>query len=325
MRRQVMASIAIDRINKLLITPYVKESRKTGSRYPSSSSASYINKYGEEVVVGSCLRRQWYSNQGYEEVGRSDPQGTMKALAGNLWSEFLVDRIKEAGFWYGDEVRFYNEELNASGRVDVIVSEEDTGHPVGVEIKTVGTFVARGVIKPTAMYPLAPKEDHILQTIIYLYHYRNAIKKWVLLYMDRNTMEMAEHIVRLVQGKDGYHYPVISNDMGVKEWTHIRLEDIIKRWQDLEIHIKNKTLPERDYKLQYSNSHIVELHGTGRLTKTDTKRIQRRVESGDVGDDQAPLLQKGDWQCSYCPFLQECYREEIGAQDVSEEQADAKL
>jgi hypothetical protein len=319
-----MASVALDRIHNLLVNPYVKETRRGGARYPSSSSTTYINQYGEDTVVGTCLRRQWYASQDYEETGERNAEGTMKALAGNLWSQFLVDRIKEAGFWYGDETSFYNAELNVSGRVDVIVAEEGTRHPVGVEIKTVGTFVSKGVIKPTAAYPLAPKEDHVLQTMIYLYHYRNAIKKWVLLYMDRNTMEMAEHVVRLEE-EDGYHYPVISNEMGVKEWKHIRVEDIIRRWQELEIHIKNKTLPERDYELQYANSKIAAMYNTGRLTKTDSKRIQRRVEAGEVDDNKPPLLEKGDWQCRFCPFLQECYREEIAPDQISNEQMDATL
>lgn len=320
-----MASVVLDRIKKLICNPYVKESRKKGGRHPSSASTVYVNEHGETVTAGTCLRKQWYSARHYEESGDRNAEGIMKALAGDLWSQFLVDRVKEAGFWYGDETRFYNQELDISGRVDIIVAEESTGHPVGVEVKSVGTFVSKGVIKPTAAYPLAPKEDHVMQSMIYLHHYKNAIKKWVILYLDRNTMEMAEHIIRIEKDKDGYHFPVISNDMGVKEWKHIRLEDIIKRWQELEVHVKNKTLPDRDYQIQYPNTHIAKLYDTDRLTKTERGKIAKRIESGKFKDSDPPLMPKGDWQCRYCPFVQECYKEEFEIDEVSQEQIDAEL
>lgn len=253
---------------------------------------------------------------------RTDFGLTMKARAGDVWSDYFAERIKEAGFWCGDEVRFYNEQLGLSGRVDAIVREETGNVKVGVEFKTVGMFTAKGKIKHAPSAPLAPGEDHVMQCMLYLYHWIPlGINKWSLVYINRDSFEIGEHVVRLEVDEEGFHYPVISNDMGVVEWKHLRLEDIITRWQALELAIKDKEVPERDYSIQYSNEKIQALYDTNRLNKTNKAKVDRVIKKGEMSSDSPPAIEGfGDWQCRFCEFAAFCHKPETKAEDVSDTQ-----
>lgn len=322
-----MSTVVKDRLSDIILNPRVKGSRKSDSWHPSSASVVYLNQHDEEVVVGRCLRQQYYDRTGVEGMPADDVTGVMKAMAGNVWSDWLVTRIKEAGFWYGDEVSFYDTDLNCSGRVDVIVKEEGTNHPIGVEIKTTGLFLSDGVIKHTAKKPLAPKEDHTLQCMVYLYHWMKfGIKKWVLFYMGRDSFEQNEHIIRLVTDPETKtRYPIISNEMGTMDWKHLRLEDIIKRWHELADHLKKKTVPPRDFEMQFSNDKIVKMFHRGELTKTNTNKIAKKLQGGPVDSTTPPVLTIGDWQCRFCAFADTCYGSESSDVDPHVEQLNASL
>ena len=319
-----MANYVKDRLMHYVVNPLVEESRKGGSRHPSSASVKYQNSHGEVVTAGKCLRQQYYRATDAPAETRTDFGLTMKARAGDVWSDYFAERIKEAGFWIGDEVRFYNEQLNLSGRVDAIVREEGTGNKVGVEFKTVGMFTKKGKIKHSASDPLAPGEDHVMQCMLYLYHWiPRGIDKFSLVYICRDSFEIGEHIVRLEVGEDGFHYPVISNDMGVVEWKHLRLEDIISRWQELELALDKKEVPERDYELQYSNEKIQALYDTGRLNKTNKAKVDRFLKKNDINSDVPAIEGFGDWQCRFCEFLVHCNKPEVKADDVATDQFEA--
>lgn len=317
-----MANYVKDRLMNYVIKPYVEETRKSGGRHPSSASVKYKNGHGEVVTAGKCLRQQYYQQTGAPQEERVDFGLTMKARAGDVWSDYFAERIKEAGFWMGDEVRFYNEQLNLSGRVDAIVREEGTNKKVGVEFKTVGMFTKKGKIKNTASDPLAPGEDHVMQVMLYLYHWiPQGIDKFSIVYVCRDSFEIGEHVVRLETGEDGFHYPVISNDMGVVEWKHLRLEDIITRWQELELAVKDSEVPDRDYEIQYSNTKIKALYDTGRLNKTNKAKVDRAIKKGELTDDGPPAIEGfGDWQCRFCAFATHCYAVKHSSQDVAPEQ-----
>lgn len=317
-----MPNYVKDRLQRYMTSdPYVEETRKGGGRHPSSASVKYRNSHDEIVAVGKCLRQQYYKQTGVPEEGQVDFGQTMKMLAGDVWSDYFSDKIKEAGFWRGTEVRFFNEQLNLSGRVDAVVSEEGANKKVGVEFKTVGQFTKKGKIVHSQSSPLAPGEDHVMQCMLYLYHWIPlGIDKWSLVYICRDSFEVGEHVIRLEVGEDGFHYPVISNDMGVVEWKHLRLEDIISRWQQLELALDKKEVPERDYEIQYSNEKIKAMYDTGRLTKTNKTKVDRFLKSNDLNSDVSAIEGFGDWQCRFCAYAQHCHKPEIKADDVADDQ-----
>lgn len=318
-----MGNYVKSRLQHYMTNPYVEETRKRGGRHPSSASVKYRNSHDEVVTAGKCLRQQYYQQTGVPEEGQTDFGMTMKQRAGDVWSDYFAERIKEAGFWMGDEVRFYNEQLNLSGRVDAIVRDENSNEKIGVEFKTVGMFTKKGKITHAPSAPLAPGEDHVMQCMLYLYHWiPEGINKWSLVYICRDSFEVGEHVIRLEVGEDGFHYPVISNDMGVTEWKHLRLEDIIARWQQLELALKDEEVPDRDYDIQYSNEQIKAMYDTSRLNKTTKAKVDRFVKR-EGWDTESPVVEMGDWRCRFCAYAVHCHKSEINPDEVSPDQMES--
>lgn len=303
-----MNTLIKERLGDVLLNSKVASSRKRDSNYPSAASVEYINEHKERTVAGKCLRRQYYEKREMPAESIETPEGLMKAKAGDVWSDWLSDKLKEAGCWAGTEVSFYNKSLNLSGRIDAVIKDINSDNLVGVEFKTVGTFVSQGVIKPTAKYPLAPKEEHVLQVMLYLWHYKDYdIDKWVLFYMNRDSFEQREHIVRL-GNHDGEVYPIIMNEMGTLDWTHLTLNNIISRWHQLELALKENKLPDRDYEVQYSNQKIIQMYKRNQLNKTESSKVQRALTKfTNIDNSETPILTKGDWQCRFCPYAELCY------------------
>ena len=139
--------------------------------------------------------------------------------------------------------------------------------------------------------------------------------------MDRDGFDMREHMVRLEKGE--YHTPIVSNEMGTYHWNHLRVEDIVKRWGELAVAMKEKTPPPRDYDIQYSNSKIKRLYDKNLLTKTEKTKVDNRLKHGPLSDDNPPCLVKGDWNCAYCAFAKRCWQSDPS--ELSEEQVNAEL
>lgn len=307
-----MSNVVIERLSKIIIDPAMKHEHGLGGHWhPSSASVRYINNYGENVAAGTCLRQQYYRRTKVQGIENQDFRMRLKQCAGDVWSDWLNTKVKEAGFYLGDEVPFFNDEYNYTGKIDLMVTEEGTGHPVGVDWKTTGTYIGGGKTKIVGNKPFAPGEDHVLQMMLYLYNYMPAVQKWVILYIDRDSFDMAEHEIRLATSEDGsYRYPIISNAMGTYEWHHLRFEDIFARWNYLADCLRSGSVPERDYQIQYPNSRIVGMFQRGDLNKTDTKKVGTLLKKKpEVSDTDPIILEKGDWQCRFCEFVKHCHQE----------------
>lgn len=296
-------------IQDALMYPGVSDSHTHVGFYPSSASVEYQDEEGNRLVVGSCLRQQFYSHCG---VPKTEPMGAdvaVKLQLGNWTHEMIVELVKRSGHWLGDEKRmFLPGPPPVSGRADLFVKDPRDGSPVGCEIKSVsGYYGVKKVIKgPDAR----PKTEHVLQCVPYLDFYgKFGLTKWIILYVDRESGAMAEYVIMLeedgsvnVQGED---FAEIHRN--------ITLHGVRSRWNQLLEYIGRGELPPRDYTDQWSNKEILRRKSAGELTKTDLKAVDRKLKAGKTEDF---LLKKGDWQCVYCDWKSKCYSENPEADNI---------
>lgn len=297
-------------IHDVLLYPGVSDSHTHVGFYPSSASIEYQAEDGTDLVLGACLRQQYYSHCGLPRPA-FPPDVAVKLELGNWTHEMIVEMVKRSGHWMGDERRmFIPGPPPISGRADLFLKDPRDGKPVGCEIKSVGGYYG---VKKTIKGPDArPKEDHILQCMPYLDFYGQwGLTRWILLYIDRESGAMAEYVVML---EDDGSANVQGEDFA-EIYRHINLKSINHRWNKLLNHIADGTLPDRDYAEQWSNKEILRRHKAGELTKTDSKAVDKKLKAGKTDD---VLLKKGDWRCAYCDYKDKCYgpNPEVSPDDV---------
>lgn len=297
-------------IHDALMRPGVRDSHTHVGFYPSSASVEYEDEDGDLQVVGACLRQQFYAHCGIPRTEMMSEDTAVKLELGNWCHEMLVEMVKRAGYWLGDEIRmFTGTELPVSGRADLFLRDPRDDSPVGCEIKSVGGYYG---VKMTIKGPDArPKKEHVLQCLPYLDFYgKYGLTRWILLYIDRDSGAMAEYVIMLED--DGSAN--VQGEGFAEIWRHINLKSIKARWAKLREYIDAGELPPRDYTFQWSNKQILKKKKNGELTKTDTTAVDRKIKSGKTDE---PLLKKGDWNCAYCDWKGRCPNEdEIDGKDV---------
>ena len=283
--------------------PPVKDSHATFGFYPSSASVEWTDD-GTHRVVGACLRQQYYK---HAEVPESDPPQAHFYLMGHFGNAIhssVVELTKRAGIWRGDEGRFFipqdddRERAPVSGRWDLFVRDPQGGRPIGVEIKTIHGYYAEKMCLGEGG---KPKEEHILQSLLYLDYYgRFGVEMWVLMYISRGSGDIRQYHIRI--GESG---EAIVDGIGVSEsYPHLTVQNMYSRWWSLMKAVEEKELPARDYSIQWSNAEITRRYRAKELNQKDTRAVKKRLEEGDT---EGVLLNKGDWQCAYCNFKTICY------------------
>lgn len=309
--------------------PFVTGYKPRTSNYPSAASVQY-EKDGETVTEGTCQRQNWYDWKGFGKtmsVGARSARIQRILKAGKFYEEMIVQELKDAGIYVADEVPFFIPELKLSGRVDAFIKDPSKksfpsqrpsiDEVIGVEIKTVaGYYGCQGPITSTRNTALSPKVDNVLQCMCYLkYFMPHGIKKWLLLYVDRGLGQSEAqpthwnyHTITINEAGN----PVIQNDAGTVVWEHFTMDDVMDRFALMLKQLKEDTLPDRDYAIQYSNAKIAQLYAAGTLSKTDTAAVDRYVRNNgkpiyEVTEDDPAILTKGDWRCRFCDYAEACY------------------
>lgn len=311
---------ALDSIRE---APYVQGYKPKQNLHPSAASAKYTTAKNKEVTIGTCLRRQYYDYNDYLVGGPSSARMSRILQLGDIYANLFIEDFKRLGIYVDDEVSFFIPEYGISGRIDCLIKDPykapkpfirpSPSDLIGVEFKTVGGYQGvRGPIISTRDIPLSPKPENVLQVMIYLDYYKKwGLDKWLLFYIDRglgageeNPKHYEIHTITLNSNGS----PVIQNDSGITVWDYITVEAIYKRYKELAKFLSGKELPPRDFILQYSNTQILELFKSGELNKADTEKVEKYIKKkSKVSDEDPPIIQKGDWQCTYCPFTSICY------------------
>lgn len=309
-------------IDDITVNPMVSSVRKSSGFYPSSASVKFNDPVFGSKVIGSCLRKEWYSFQGYATSDGTTAEAEDKKAIGDYISQRFVEKFKVAGLYVADEVSFFHEEMNVSGRIDILIKDPykapkppqrpATQDLIGVEIKSTGGYHnIKGPIQSTKDTPLAPKLEHILQVMVYLdYYSKFGIDRWILIYQDRDSMRKQWHKVSIAD--DGS--AVIVNQEQTHVYKHINIGAIKSRYNDLAKYLAQKELPPRDYAMQYSNKYIYDLYKGDLLTKTNAAKVEKIVTKYTTNktldlNTIEPILDMGDFQCRYCQYKSMCWSE----------------
>lgn len=266
--------------------------------YPSSASVEVI-EHGRRVVKGTCNRLQYWRAVGEPTTSTSSQDQMWRAEMGNYISNMLVEWCKRAGTYIADELAFFNEERNISGRVDLVYQHPVSKEIIGVEIKSIGDYYQRQGTVDGDLRKRKPKDSHLLQVILYLDYFKNhpvfPISTFEIPYIARCTGSRHCFVVTL----DGSGQALVD---GVP--TGITTDMIHARFAKLQKHIDSKEVPPRDFTRQYDKETLVHMAKTGQLTKKQSELVLAGRK-----------LAKGDSPCNtWCPFRDKCWEDEIAVE-----------
>jgi hypothetical protein len=277
-------------VDKYLENPYkVSDDTRRNAHYPSQSSCVIKNEYGEEIVVGSCLRSLFWSHKGVKETNPMTARGHRICAVGKMVERAEVEQYKQLGIWRGNNIKFFDSEMGISGEIDCFVWNEQDKRIQGIEIKSGYDYRFRSEVIGTASRSGKPKLEHLMQTMIYIHHFKFPFS---ILYFDRGNAARAEYEITL--NSDG-----TPNIDGKKLNIGLSIPRCFSRFKELEGYVKDNTLPKRDFQLKYSKERIKFLRDSGRLTKEQSREFDATGETS-----------AGDWNCAYCNFRDFCYKTE---------------
>ena len=282
-------------------------SRAKIGHYPSAASLIIELPVSDSRVfnkiVGSCNRSEYYKWNNYEKTGETNSESIRRMSYGKILERYELNLYKELGIYHSSNVKFIHQypdlHFPVSGEIDAAIYDRDNSNEVvGVEIKTVHDYYGRkGCIISTRDTPLFPKDNHILQVMLYLDHFKDAlpeipITKFKLVYIDRGNGQDREHDLSL---SESGNLIVSNNDVTDQEYPQFNMQKVVGRLKSLEDHLLGDTLPPKDCREQYSKEDLEDLMVLGELSKTHI---------AEMNAGRTP--KKGDWQCSYCNYKELC-------------------
>lgn len=290
-------------------------SRDPKKFYPSEASVEATID-GEHIVLGGCLRAQWYRWFGLKDPDQvENPDYVLAALQGNAIHDMIMDVLRRTTVAtnlavVGIEVPIADEQLGVSGRVDGILQHVETKETVGLEIKSVGEYKTRQALEEPIM-------EHILQALYYLHYYRTHtdkdINEWLLVYFSRTDGYMTKGKKHGSPLSQMWEYRITEDKFGTKiigakgevklPWLHAA--DIEKRWLKLMGFIRTQTLPPADYTQSYREEQILGMYENGKLPFKYQKEAVKKWKAAGAPAGKLDL-QLGDSQCKFCPAKRLC-------------------
>ena len=277
----------IEMVDKYLENPYeIHTEMHKGYHHPSSASCVIKNEYGENEIIGSCLRKVYWEHKGVKRSNPMSARGARICAYGKAVERFEVEQYKELGIWRDNNVKFINSKYNVSGEADCIVFDKDANAFRGVEVKSGYDYKFRSQVVGTATRAGKPKWEHLLQTMLYVDYFKFPFN---IVYVDRGNAARNEYEVTL--NADG-----TPNIDGKKLSNGLSIPRCVSRFKELDAMLADNTVPKRDFQLKYSKEKLDLLKGSRRMSKANVEEFDK---AGDVDI--------GDWQCSYCDFKDCCW------------------
>lgn len=289
--------------------PDVWVPRRSYAQWPGEGGLT-VEVDGRKVRYGGCRRRAFYRYNNYKPDGIGDDFGGLfKKECGNFTQGLLRESLMRGKIWVATEVpislvregQFGKYRL--SGRIDEMFLRPDTNTVEAIEFKTKGAYGAQGVMNPTKAKPLAPDRGEVIQTMPYL--------TWLgmpnqgipepavnMLYFSREGDKGQHRITFNDQGQIQ-----IENAAGTQVWAPFTMEALWADFDEKARMIVAGEVPERDYEMTWSRETVLWKKDHAELNATDTKKVEGKVKKGDTGQ----LLDKGDWQCAWCPYQLGCH------------------
>jgi len=280
----------IEAVDKYLENPYeIHTETHRGAFHPSQSSCMIKNEYGEDSIVGSCLRSVYWEHKGIRETNPMSARSIRICAVGKMVERYEVENYKQMGIWRDNNVKFYDPNTNISGESDCIVWDKDLNGLRGVEVKSGYDYKFRTEVIGTPTKPGKPKFDHLLQTMLYIDHFKFPFN---IIYIDRGNCARAEYEITL--NSDGT--PSIN---GKKLANGLSIPRCLARFKQLQEYLKDGTIPPRDFQLKYTKERIEFLSNSRRLKKKQSEEYDKNKD-----------VDLGDWQCSYCGYKDYCWNKD---------------
>lgn len=265
--------------------------RNRTNHYPSQASVKYWHSgYEEEVVKGACLRAMYYRCTGAEP----EPFNTRTYYifaCGNIVEDYFIEQLKQMGLWRGNSLRLYNTDIKLSGEIDILVEDPESKELVIVECKSTAGYYSWKEIAGNKSTKGKAKPAHLLQLMLYLYEFRDQVKKGVLFYFNLENKERAQYIVELVE-EGGRHYPKIDGVL----FKTFAVEDIHDRYRLAQDYVDKKQLPPCDFIKVCTPEQVEIWQARGEVAKTKYANYKRNPEKYPIGA----------WECAYCNFRKHC-------------------
>lgn len=270
--------------DKKVRLPVVKDK----SFYPTEASV----KLDDGTVVGSCLRANYFRSAGGFVPSPYSSYSQWIFFTGKAVEESLVEHWKQMGIWVDNNIKFRSPQYKISGELDVVLLDPETEELILVEVKTYYGYQATKELMGNPYKNIAgqPKDQNLLQILIYLFLHQHIFKRGKLIYIEKVCKNHIEFDISLVKEGDNT-YPVIN---GIVK-RRFSIEQVLERYKELEKYLDNKELPERDFELSYSSEKIEQLFKDKEISKTKYEKWKKKG---------VPI---GDWNCAYCNFKSVCY------------------
>lgn len=272
-----------DTIDTLLMSKPSLSSDRLPTFYPSS--ASCISDV-DGAVVGACLRMNWYRCAGYS---KSDPDSLWSQYVfagGNVWEDWICQKLKEAGVWKGNSVKFVDKIRYISGEVDIIVEDPADGGIVIVEVKTFFGYEGKKKICGNTKIKPTPKDPNLLQAMIYSDQFKDQIKGTILLYFARDDHSRQEFLISSVDHKGKTRPHIDTNYRGAPHAyidERVSIEGIYERYESLLDHLQKDEMPVADFQHIYSKEEMDAMWAAGTIGKTKYEKFNTNAEKYPCG------------------------------------------
>lgn len=262
--------------------------------YPSEASVVIHDEHGDKVVHGGCLRASYFRLSGDFEGQPYDARSEYIFMQGKDVETSLIALWKEMGIWVDNNVKFFDEENNISGELDIILCEPPHGQLYGVEVKSFYGYMAEKDIMGNKYQKGFPKMNQLLQTLVYLNHFKDRLPYFRMAYFARDSVKRRTFKIELEQEGE-ILYPKVEGDV-IRSFS---IQDILARYKELSHYLDTQVVPPNDFELQYNDSKIEDFFKKGKIAKTKYQKWQTKK--------LGPYEQIGDWQCSYCKYKDVCW------------------
>lgn len=300
-------------VSRTLAHPRFEVEKKSPAFWPSEGGI-VLTVDNMQIREGGCNRRMYYRFLDYPKDGRGmDLRGAVSTTTGHTLQGIFTEALKKARVYLADEtpiqvtrrtasgIRYY-----ISGSIDITIqdpNDPEHGRPWFLECKSMNPWKAKQYCEPTKGGKLEPRVSDVLQVFPYLDWARTVAgvedPESHIIYVAQDGSCFGEQVVKFGPNDCA----IIENQVGRLQWDDVTLGALYADFDKTAEAIKARQVPDRPYTVQYSNERLAHMLKHGDLNKTDAAVVQKRIQDGYQG----PYLEKGDWQCAWCPFLTGCY------------------
>lgn len=277
----------------LLKGPPLKSSYKKllNQTYLSPSSSMCYTYSGEPL--GSCIKQVWLDIKKKPISKKIDSSGIYVAESGNIWEAWLIERYKSIGIYLDDDIALIDNELQLSGKLDILHINPETGDREVTEVKTYSSssyYATKGIMGFREQIP-RPKDDHLLQSIKYLMMLKEYdIHVVNIVYLDRACKSFFNNKQFKVYLEDDeiFYETYYRNELIRCHIDTFNIQSLKEKDSALLQLIELDFVPDPDYKISYTLQDVEEKYRKGELTK-------KAYESVTKSNTDPSTL--SDWRC----------------------------